>query len=1029
MNLSEFSVKNWQFMLVLFTGVVALGINSLLNMPRSEDPDFSIPSFVVIYVYPGTDAVDMEELIVDKVEERFAELDNVKKLRTTVDDGLAAITIEYEYKEDVEEKYQEIIREVNALQSELPPDIFRTEIRRFSPSDVNIVQVALQSETASDRELGKEADRLKTVLTKVSGLKNVADWGYPESTVRVDLQLEKMALEKITAARVIGALQSENYIIPGGAIQAGTRKFNVKTAGKYRSLDEIRNTIVGSNGQRIVYLRDIASVQYGYQEETHIVRLNGHRSVLVTAAQKEGQHIQRVGREVDKAIDEFSDTLPPHIRLTRNFDQAESVGVRLGRFVKDFAIAIFLVSLTLLPLGFRAALVVMISIPLSLSIGLASIDYLGFSINQLSIVGLIVSLGILVDDSIVVVENIERWLRDGYGKKEAAIKATKQITLAVIGCTATLILAFLPLNFLPEASGDFIRSLPMAVTMTILASMLVSLTIVPFLSSRLLKMEHNPEGNIFMRALKRLISGTYSRLLHLALRHPFPTLAFAGGLFVLSLFIPRVIGFSLFPKSEKPMFIITLETPEGTALSATDGTTRIVEEVLKRHEEVKYVTTNVGRGNPRIYYNVIQRSESANYAEFFVQLHPVSPDQKGDLVDRLREELKDIPNAKVQVKDFEQGPNTEAPIALRIFGEDLDTLKKVAFDVEQILRSTPGTMYIENPLLNRRTDLRVRVNKQKAGMMGVSVTDINRTIRLAIAGIEVGSFKDEDGDDYSISVSLPKPGKAADQQIFSSVYIPSVTGASIPLNQLAELQFESEATQIRHYDKERYVTVSAYVRSDYLVDDVYSSVLARMGEYHMPEKFRYTAAGEIEAREESFGGLDTVILITMFGFLGVLILEFGSFKSTLIVLSVIPLGIIGAFTALWVVGFPLSFVAIVGLIALVGIEVKNSILLVDFTNQLRREGTPLIEAIEQAGEIRFVPIVLTSLTAIGGLIPLAIEGNPLYSPLAWVLIGGLISSTLLSRIVTPVLYKLLPPPLENGGKGDGEDGWTHRTTE
>lgn len=1016
MNLSEFSVKNWQFMLVLFAGVVALGINSLLNMPRSEDPDFSIPSFVVIYVYPGTDAVDMEELIVDKVEERFAELDNVKKLRTTVDDGLAAITIEYEYQEDVEEKYQEIIREVNALQPELPSDIFRTEIRKFSPSDVNIVQIALQSETASDRELGKEADRLKTALTKVSGLKNVTDWGYPESIVRVDLQLEKMAQEKISAARVIGALQSENYIIPGGAIQAGTRKFNVKTAGKYRSLDEIRNTIAGSNGQRIVYLRDIASVQYGYQEETHIVRLNGHRSVLVTAAQKEGQHIQRVGREVDKVIAEFSQTLPSHIRLTRNFDQAESVGVRLGRFVKDFAIAIFLVSLTLLPLGFRAALVVMISIPLSLSIGLASIDYLGFSINQLSIVGLIVSLGILVDDSIVVVENIERWLRDGYGKKEAAIKATKQITLAVIGCTATLILAFLPLNFLPEASGDFIRSLPMAVTMTILASMLVSLTIVPFLSSRLLKTEHNPDGNIFMRALKRLISGTYSRLLHLALRHPFPTLAFAAGLFALSLFIPRVIGFSLFPKSEKPMFIITLETPEGTALSETDRTTRVVEEVLKKHNEVKFVTTNVGRGNPRIYYNVIQRSEAANYAEFFVQLHPVSPDQKGDLVDRLRDELKDIPNAKVQVKDFEQGPNTEAPIALRIFGEDLDTLKKVAFDVEQILRNTPGTMYIDNPLLNSRTDLRVRINKQKAGMMGVSVTDINRTIRLAIAGVEVGSFKDEDGDDYNISVSLPKPGKIADQQIFSSVYIPSVTGASIPLNQLAELQFESEATQIRHYDKERYVTVSAYVRSGYLVDDVYDRILARMGEYHMPEKFRYTAAGEIEAREQSFGGLDTVILITMFGFLGVLILEFGSFKSTLIVLSVIPLGIIGAFTALWIVGFPLSFVAIVGLIALVGIEVKNSILLVDFTNQLRREGVPLIEAIERAGEIRFVPIVLTSLTAIGGLIPLAVEGNPLYSPLAWVLIGGLISSTLLSRIVTPVLYKLLPPPLENGTK-------------
>lgn len=1013
MNLSEFSVKNWQFMLVLFVGVVALGANSLLNMPRSEDPDFSIPSFVVIYVYPGTDAVDMEELIVDKVEERFSELDNVKRLLTTVDDGLAAVTIEYDYKEDVEKKYQEIIREVNALQAELPQDIFRTEIRKFSPSDVNIVQIALQSETASHKELGDAADRLKTALTKVDGLKNVSDWGYPGNIVQVSLQLEKMAVEGISAARVAGALQGENYIIPGGSIQAGTRKFNVKTTGKYQSLDEIRNTIVGSNGQRIVYLRDIATVGYGYREESHIVRLNGYRSVLVTAAQKEGQHIQRVGKEVDEVTERFARSLPPHIRLTTTFDQAESVGVRLGRFVKDFAIAIFLVSLTLLPLGFRAALVVMISIPLSLSIGLASIDYLGFSINQLSIVGLIVSLGILVDDSIVVVENIERWLRNGFQKKEAAIRATKQITLAVIGCTATLALAFLPLNFLPEASGDFIRSLPMAVTMTILASMIVSLTIVPFLSSRLLKTEHNPEGNIFMRSLKKLISGTYSKLLHKALQRPVVTLLIAFGLFGLSLLIPGMIGFSLFPKSEKPMFLVTVETPEGTALSETNRTAQVVEEVLKGYEEVRYFTTNVGKGNPRIYYNVIQRSEATSYAEVFVQLHPVSPGDKGMLIDRLREDLRHIPGARIQVRDFEQGPNTEAPVVLRIFGEDLDTLKRVASDAEGILKGTPGTLYIDNPLTNRRTDLRVRINKQKAGMIGLPVADINRSIRLAIAGMDIGSFKDAEGDDYTINVSIPK-GKVADQRVFNSIYIPTVTGAQVPLSQVAELRFESEATQIRHYDKERYVTVSAYVQSGYLVDDVYKAVLDKMDRYAMPEGFRYVAAGEIEARQESFGGLDTVILLTLFGFLGVLILEFGSFKSTLIVLSVIPLGIIGAFTALWIVGFPLSFVAVIGLIALVGIEVKNSILLVDFTNQLRRDGVPLIEAIEQAGEIRFVPIVLTSLTAIGGLIPLAIEGNPLYSPLAWVLIGGLISSTLLSRIVTPVLYKLLPPPLEPG---------------
>jgi len=503
--LSQFSVKNWQFMLVLFLGVAALGINSLLNMPRGEDPEFTAPTYIVAVIYPGTDALDMEKLVVDPGEARFNSLEDMGHVITNVDDGLAVFRIEYDYGVDPDEKYQEIIREVNALKSELPSDIYRIDIKKFSPTDVNIVQVALLSEVASTKELGDYADKLKKEFEKIKSLKNAEDWGYPASVVRVSLNIEKMAQNGIAVNRVLGALQAENLNIPGGNIQAGTRKFNVKTSGDYQSLDEIRNTIVSTNGQKIIYLRDVADVDFNYEDETYLTRLNGHRAVLVTAGQKTGENIAKVGQLLNPVIDRFAKTLPPHITLVKNFDQTVSVNKRLDHFVQDFGLAILLVSLTLLPLGFRAAIVVMISIPLSLAIGLAGLDLLGFSINQLSIVGLIVALGILVDDSIVVVENIERYLREGYSKREAAIKATSQITLAVIGCTTTLILAFLPLLFLPEASGDFIRSLPMAVVTTILASLFVSLTIVPFLSSRILKEEHNPEGNITEKTHQRVV--------------------------------------------------------------------------------------------------------------------------------------------------------------------------------------------------------------------------------------------------------------------------------------------------------------------------------------------------------------------------------------------------------------------------------------------------------------------------------------------------------------------------------------------
>lgn len=999
-------------MLVMFVGVVALGLNSLFNMPRAEDPTFEAPTFIISVIYPGTDPKDMEELVVDLVEKRLNELKDVRNIRTTIDDGLAVFMLEYDYSVDNDEKKQEIAREVNSMRGLLPTDIFDIRYFQFDPGLVNIVQVALVSEVASYKEMADYSEKLRKVLEKNKDLRGVKDYGFPKENVRISLNVEKMAQEGIAINRVLGALQAENLNIPAGSVQEGARRFNVKTSGDYESLEQMRNTIVSTNGQKITYLRDIADIDFNYEEETNFTRLNGRRAVLVVAAQKSDKNISETGKKLNLSLAEFEKTIPKHIKMIKYFDQSVSVDQRLGRFAKDFGIAILLVALTLLPLGFRAALVVMISIPLSLAIGLTAVDYLGYSINQLSVVGLIVALGILVDDSIVVVENIERWMRDGFSKREAAIKATKQITLAVIGCTVTLVLAFLPLMFLPEASGDFIRSLPSAVVMTIVASMIVSLTIVPFLSSRLLQNNHNPEGNIFLRALKKLISGSYSRLLNWALRHPLPTLLFAGLIFGASLTIPKQIGFALFPKSEKPMFRITLETPEGSSLAETNRVARIVENELKPLSEVKYFSTSVGRGVPRMYYNVIERAEASNYAEVFVQLQDeIHPPQKEKIIDMLREKLRYIPNANAEVVDFEQGPNTEAPVAIRVLGEDLEKLRTVAADVEKILKDTPGTIYVKNPLTTRRTDLRVKINKEKAGLLAMSVADINRTVRLAIAGLNIGTFKDAAGDDYTINVTLPK-GKTTTPEALNHLYVNTLTGTAIPLRQIADIQFETSTNQIRHFDRDRFVTISAFVKSGYLVDNVYNEILAKLEKYKFPNDFSYKAAGELEAREKSFGGLGTIILITAFGFLGVLILEFGTFKSSLIVLSVIPLGIIGAFSMLWIVGYPLSFVAVIGLIALIGIEVKNSILLVDFTNQLREEGRPLLEAIQEAGEIRFVPIVLTSLTAIGGLIPLAVEGNPLYSPLAWVLIGGLISSTLLSRIVTPVLYRLIPPRVE-----------------
>jgi multidrug efflux pump subunit AcrB len=1010
MKISDYAVKNYQFTLIIFVMIIVLGLTTIMNMARSEDPEMHAPIFPIVVVYPGTSPKDMEELVVKPLEKEISSLDNIKRIRTTIGDGLAVFRVDYKYSSNVESKYQELVRVVNNKRSELPADILSIDVQKFQPSDVNIIQVGLVSESASRDRLKYYAEKFQDALEKIPSLKKVEIHGLPDQQVRVELELEKMAQMHIPLASVMGAMQSEIANIPGGSIEAGNKAFNIKTSGNYQSIEEIKNTVAFSANGKNILLKDIAKIYYGFEDQKYSTRLNGHRCVFVTAAQKEGENISKTQKDYAPVIEQFKRTLPSNIALVQNFDQADNVNKRLSGLGEDFLIAILLVAITLLPLGLRPAIIVMISIPLSLSIGIVLLNIFGYNLNQLSIVGLVVALGLLVDDSIVVVENIERWMLEGHSRMDATLKATKQIGKAVVGCTIMLIIAFMPLVFLPEGSGDFIRGLPLAVIFSVLASMLVSLTIIPFLSSRILK-DHvgNPEGNIFMRALKKMIHGSYARLLDVALTKPIITVVSAAIIFFGSVQLFKSVGFSLFPASEKPQFFINITTPPQSSVTYTNTIARKIEEELKKEPMVKYYATNVGKGNPHIYYNEQQENERSDFSQIFIELDDhTAPDKKLALIEKYRKMWTPYPGAKIEVKNFEQGPPVVAPVEVRLFGENLDTLRSLAARVEIMLQKTQGTIYVSNPVSVLKSDIRVAIHKDKAQQLGVPTVNIDRTVRLAVAGINMGKYTDVNDNDYNILLTRNKDERPT-LDVFNNLYVNNNMGAAIPISQVADLQLETSPVNINHQEKKRVVSVKANVKKGFLADRVINDVIDQMDHFQLPAGYTYEMGGEIESRKDSFGGFTNIIIVTVFMFIAMLILLFRTFKSTLIVLSVIPLGVVGAAVALWLTGNSLSFVAIIGLIALAGIEVKNTILLVDFTNQLREQGKNLEDAIREAGEVRFLPIVLTSLTAIGGLIPIAISTNPLIAPLAIVLIGGLISSTLLSRIVTPVIYKLMPP--------------------
>ena len=1014
MRITDFAVKNYPFTLIVFLLISVIGAFTVINMPRAEDPELNAPIFPVTIIYPGTSPVDIEELVIKPMEKALYGLENIRRLKSIIGDGYAVIRVEFKYGVDVNEKYQELVRELASLKGKLPSDMDLPTVEKVSPSNVNVIQTALISETATWKQMKMEADKLAEALEKIPALKNIEIAGLPEEQIQISLDFERMARLGVSQQAVINNLQSELANIPSGSIDVGNRYFNVKSSGNFREVEEIKNTLVYSANNRNVQLRDIANVSMTFAERDHITRLNGHRGIFVVAAQKSKENIAATQIAYQPILEKFRKSLPSNIDMIHHFDQAEVVQKRLSGLGFDFIWAILLVAFTLLPLGFRPAIIVMISIPLSLSIGIIILNYLGFSLNQLSIVGLVVALGLLVDDSIVVIENIERWMLNGYSRKDAVLKATSQIGTAVLGCTATLIIAFLPLIFLPEASGEFIRSLPISVIASVLASLLVSLTIIPFLGNILLKktMTHS-EGNWFMRVLKSGISKSYAPILERSLNNPVKTMVVILVVFFACLQLMPIIGFSLFPASEKPQFLIRINPPAQVNIKNTDTISRFVEKELTKISDVQFYATNVGMGNPQIYYNEIRSIKKPNFAEIFVQLDPAtSVDRKLFLIDSLRSEWTPFHGAKVQINNFEQGPPVVAPVEVRLLGDNLDSLRALSFKIENLIKSVPGTIYVNNPVSNLQTDLRVKINKEKAALLGVPTISIDKTLRLALAGIPIGIMSDDDGEDYQIIIKK-KENTPLDLDVFKTLFVENVKGKAIPLTQFAHLELESSPLSINHLDKTRMVSISAFVSKGYLNEEVIKMVMDKLDQFSLPSGYTFQMGGEYETRQESFSGFTIIIILTIFLFIGILLLEFKTFKSTIIVLSVIPLGMVGALAALWLTGNSLSFVAVVGLIALAGIEIKNTILLVDFTNQLREEGKPLDIAIREAGEIRFLPIILTSLTAIGGLIPIALSTNPLISPLAIVLIGGLISSTLLSRIFTPVIYKLIPPKMES----------------
>ena len=1006
MDFTEFSIRRWQLTLVLFALLAALGYSAFTSVPRAVDPHFPLPVVAITAVQPGADASEMEQTVAKPIEEIVQGLEDVKEIVSTSVDGSMVIRAEFDWSGDPDKYFNDTVREVTAIRSRLPAELARLDFKKMRTTNASVLQFALVSETASWRRMEKYSRDISEALSRYADVRESEVHGLSQPEVTVAINAARLAELRIPASAIADAIRLGGSDVSSGAVISGSRRFNVEAGGAFKDIEAVRALPLRTNDGTLVRVGDVADVFWGSEEPRSRLYHNGKRAVWITANQKTGTDATKLAKVLMAEIAVQQSYLPADIQIITQFDQSRDITKRLQELARDFSLALALVMITLLPLGWRAAAIVMVSIPLSLASGLLAVYATGYNLSQLVVAGFILSLGLLVDDSIVVIENIARHLRMGKDRIQAAIDGTKEIRVAVLGSTGVLVFAFFPMLFLPEGAGKFTQSFIATIIYTVVASLVISLTIIPFLASRILKRDADEHGNPVLKWLMGTIDHFYRPILHRALERPRLYVWSALALTLSAFALVPVLGFGLFPNADASYFRVQIDAEQGTSLDGTGRIVRQVANILAKEPSIKIRAENVGRHNPSVFYNVFDSAETSTSGEVLAIMDTWRGEESYRMVDRLRTQFDGISGARIKLILFQNGAPINAPIEFRVIGPDLAVLKELAAKMQKILHDTPGTRDVVNPVATDRIDMDMRIDDAKAALLDIPAGSPRRTIRLALSGERAGLYRDSEGDSYPVTVRLPlnnnQPVSALD-----SIYVPTRSGAPVSLAEITDPQLISVPSLIKRRNLERVVEISAQLKTGAVTGKVAQDAQARLDALKLPPGYFIRVGGEAEKVRETFSGFGPIVLIALFIIFGILVAEFGEFREALVVAGVIPLGTFGGLIGLLLTGNNMSFLAVIGFVALIGIEIKNSILLVDFTSQLRARGLGLREAIEQAGEVRFLPVLLTSVTAVGGLMPLALFGGSLYGPLAIVLIGGLISSTLLSRIVTPAMYLLV----------------------
>lgn len=1004
MILSDISLKRPVLAIVTIIALIAIGITSFMGLSLNETPEINIPYVSVSIVLPGASAEQVESEVTKKVEEAVGQISGVKHITSDIKEGLSMTTVEFSDTRKGDDAAQDVRSKLSAIRATFPSDIQEPVISKFDLNAKPIISLAVTGDLSTADMSRLVDDSIVPQLNNISGVGSITTYGLQEREIKIKLDKEKLASFNLTPSQVISGLNSDNFDNPSGKVSNDSREVTLRTYSSINNVEDFYNVIVATYNGTEIRVRDIAEVADGYKDKDSISLYNGKDCIGINIVKQSGSNTVTVTDSIKMELSKLEASLPPGVKIEVVMDDSQSIRSSVTSveetMIEGCLLAVLIIFLFLRSIGTTA--VSAVSLPTAIISTFAAMKVMNFTLNTMSLMALSLSVGLLIDDSIVVIENIVRHLRMGKTPLQAAKEGTSEISLAVIATTLTIVAVFLPMSTMRGMMGAFFKEFGLTIAFAVLISLFVSFTLVPLMASRYVKDEEaRTKKTIIGRFLDwfnlqfEILAEYYQKILTLALSHRKKTIFFTLVIFILSLTIIPQMKFSLQPSQDNGTISISAELDSGLPLSVAEAKAKTMEEIITKYPDVKKIYTSVDQNSVNLSLELTEKKARKQSSDQIAQT--------------MRVELQKIPGLDLSVGGSSNSMSSGKGYNLHIKGEDFNQLLEYSQKAKQLLAQIPGAVDVGISYNAGKPETKIVVDRDAAADLGVSPAVVSGTLGILYNGVVAGQY--ESGNDrVDVRVCLDEDQRENIGSV-AGVYVPgSTSGQMIPLDQISKKVYATGSSTISRYDKTREIQVEAnYVGMT--SGELSSAFMNKLdSELPLPQGLSFSQGSEQAIMQESVASLIQAVLLGILFIFLILAAQFESFMDPLAIMFSLPLAIIGALIALFVTGSGFSMVGGIGIIFLLALVTKNAILLVDFIKESRHKGTERKEAILEAASIRLRPILMTTLAMIFGMIPLAVAsgtGAELRQPMAIAIIGGLISSTLLTLLVVPVIYTLL----------------------